>query len=167
MPFPDLSKIYPSEEGEVLYHILYIDDKPFIAPYIKSEDKNPVYYFPAQTLLETLGVTGTYDKKKDKLIINGKEASKNIGIIGRDIKTNEKILYLDFKKIIEFLNLPVRIQATALGTSIYTRTDSLKISSSNGETNTSGEYIIWLSSIRAGMEKDKEKKLFVVFGATW
>jgi len=166
MPFPDFTKEYPKEEGEVLYHILYIDDKPFIAPYIVIKDKEPVYYFPAQTLLETIGVTGTYDRKKDKLIINGKEASKKMGIIGRNIKTNEKILYLNFMELLNFLNLPVRIQATALGTSIYTRTTNLTTYDPNEKT-TGGDYIVWLNSIRAGMEKDKQKKLFVLFGATW
>lgn len=126
VPFKDLTNIYPKEQKDSSYYLLYIDNKPFKSPYIEVENpmnKNEIiYYFPAGTLLDSLGTSGTYDKKNDKLIINDMEAPKYYGIIGRDLKTNEKILYLSAKNVINFLKLPLRIVNTPAGISIYTKT---------------------------------------------
>jgi hypothetical protein len=124
MPFQDFTKTYPKEQNSS-YYLLYIDNKPFKFPYIEIENpmnkKEMIYYFPATALLDSLGISGTYDKKNDKLIINGMETPKYFGIIGFDIKTNEKILYLSARQVIEFLKLPVRIVNTPAGISIYTK----------------------------------------------
>lgn len=121
----DLTKNFPVEQQEDSY-ILYINENPFKVPYIV--DKNPdngtsTYYFPAEKLLNALGATGNYDNEKNVILINQREFPLNKAALGLDFKTNEKILYLSFKDVLTFLDLPVRIQESSVCTSYHTRTD--------------------------------------------
>ena len=121
LPFMDYTNMYPQEQA-YLHYILYIDDEPFKDPYLGLEfaanNKEIVYYVPARPFLDMLGISGTYDKASNKLLINGMEFPAERAVLGRDLKTDEKILYLPMKEVLEFLNLPIRIQETTLG--VYT-----------------------------------------------
>ncbi len=116
---------YPDEQDGKFY-LLYIDEEPFKEPYYKIKDpkgEKDVYFFPATPLLKALKTEGTYDKEKDMILISGKEFPREYAIIGRDIKTDNKILYLSFYDLLNFLNLPVITKQTGWGESIMTMTD--------------------------------------------
>jgi hypothetical protein len=138
MPFKDCTGKYPQEQEE-LFCFLYINDKACKLPYITLENvenkKEIIYYFPAEDFLKALGMTGTYDREKDKLIINDRECPKEYGIIGIDIKSDKKILYLSFLDILKFLKLPVSAKENSYGVTVYTRTDYLKTGQSKSSTD--------------------------------
>ncbi len=171
LPFMDYTGRYPEEQSENHY-FLYINDEPLKSPYMAltftADNKEVVYYFPARDLLDALGVSGTYDKVNNKLIINGKEFPKERAVLGRDPETDEKILYLPFKEVLQFLNLPMRIQEKTLGITIYVKTDSLN-NSLPVNVETGEKTITWYTSIKdaQAVAQGQGKKILVKFGATW
>lgn len=172
LPFQDFSNIYP-DEHEGLYYLLYIDGVPFDSPYmalqIPEDNKEQVYYFPGRDLLNALGVEGTYDKKLQKLLIHGKEFPTERVVLGRDMETGEKIIYLPFRELLDFLALPQRIQENGLGTSIYVKTDGLSAALPVNDGLDKPEVITWYPSIGAGqaVAQSQGKRILVKFGAQW
>jgi hypothetical protein len=174
MKFQDFTSKYPDEQTGP-YYFLYINDKPYKEPYIATspvDSKELIYYLPARDFLNALNVTGTYIKEKDLLLINNKEFPKEKAALGRDIKTNEKILYLPFMEVLKFLNINVKIQENSFGMTYHVKTGKISTSpqsvipdSSGSSTNT----IRWYNSIIQGQRaaQDSNKRLLVKFGAVW
>ncbi len=170
--FLDLTGKYPEEQQQNFY-FLYINDKPFTEPYLTyspTNSKDLIYYLPAKELLDALKVSGTYDKKTDKILINGKEFPKDKSALGRNLKTNEKILYLSFKDVLSFLKLPMRIQETSLGVTYHTRTDGSVTSFQNTSQGSDNPAVItWYNSIKDAqpVAQSSGKNILVKFGALW
>ena len=172
--FQDFTSKYPDEQTGP-YYFLYINDKPYKEPYIAIspvDSKELIYYFPARDFLNALNTTGTYDKGKDILFINNKEFPKEKAAIGRDIKTNEKILYLPFMEVLKFLNITVKIQENSFGITYHVRTDRTPASSQTVTPSVSAvstNTITWYSTIKEGQAAAQAsgKRLLVKFGAVW